>query len=232
MTLAPIDLNNVDDLPDDNGVQIYIRDGKPGPRWEPDMHIVDAVLSMPKASRRLTEMELPDRCWLVAGLTVAGCTAENIAERCRCSVRLVRAVRAEPMTQLCEVTHAELQRQAAELRMERIEHAATRRDLWSANTTIDRQQKQIDQILSKLATGTLKAFPRCGHPKVDWNIYVHHGINAKGEPFAREYCRECNNYRATQYRERRKAADQSVPSHRRVMIKTTVAALVPSVPRP
>lgn len=191
MTAAPIDLDYDDALlPDDGGNQIYIRDGKPGPRWEPDLQMAAAVLSMPKSSRKLTEMELPDRCWLVAFLTVAGCTAENIAERCRCSVRLVRAVRAEPMTQLCEFFHAELRRQETELRVERIDHAATRRDLGSAASAVARLRTQMEQLLDAHVAGDVGTF-RCGHPKVPYNVYRNQG---------REYCRECGRDRVARYR--------------------------------
>ena len=192
MTAAPIDLDYDDDalLPDDGGNQIYIRDGKPGPRWEPDLQMAAAVLSMPKSSRELTEMELPDRCWLVAFLTVAGCTAENIAERCRCSVRLVRAVRAEPMTQLCEFFHAELRRQETELRVERIDHAATRRELGSAASAVGRLRTQMEQLLDAHIAGDVEKF-RCGHPKVPYNVYRYRG---------RDNCRECGRDRVARYR--------------------------------
>jgi hypothetical protein len=49
---------------------------------------------------RLLDLDDTDRCWLVASLTVAGMTAEEIAARTGCRSRKVKYVRAEPMTQM------------------------------------------------------------------------------------------------------------------------------------
>ena len=96
-------------------------------RWNPDTQMVAAVLSMPKASRALTEMSDLDRSWLVAGLTLAGMTAEEIADRTRCSRRLVMTIRADDMTQAFKVAQVEAHDLGNELRAERCQHAVTRR---------------------------------------------------------------------------------------------------------
>ncbi|WP_237569284.1 NAD(P)H-dependent flavin oxidoreductase [Mycolicibacterium lacusdiani] len=46
----------------------------------------------------MTQLPIEDRAWLVSGLTLRVLTAKDIAERLGCSLRLVRAIRAEPIT--------------------------------------------------------------------------------------------------------------------------------------
>lgn len=171
--------------------------------------MVAAVLSMPKASRAMTELSDPDRAWLVAGLTLAGMTAEEIAERTKCSRRLVMSIRAEDMTQVCKIAQQQTGEISEELSSERCQHSLTRRELSESHADAERLRAQLDQIIDALKAGVLKAFPKCGHPKVKWNMYVHEG---------REFCRECNRERASRYRARRKDADQAGRSHNRVTV--------------
>ncbi|MCV7187029.1 hypothetical protein H7I62_01840 [Mycolicibacterium thermoresistibile] len=167
-------------------------------RWEPDEQLVAAVMSSPKASRRMTELADPDRCWLVAGLTLAGMTAQDIADRTGCSLRLIRAIRAEPMTQVCVYAHQQVGALSDSLRGEQIDHAATRLELARARDEADRLRMQVDQLLDALTTdGRIETFPRCGHPKVRYNVYAHRG---------KKYCRECRRNWQAQHRAARRAA--------------------------
>lgn len=147
-------------------------------RWEPDRNIVAAVLSTPKATRKMTDLSGPDRSWLVAGLTLAGMTAQSIAERMSCSLRLVRTVRAEDMTQVCFLAQQQERVLADQLRQAELSHRLMRLELKSA----ERLRRQLDQIVDAHVTGTLSVFPRCGHPKVGYNVYRCR---------KREYCRTC-----------------------------------------
>ncbi|WP_237162362.1 hypothetical protein [Mycolicibacterium fortuitum] len=150
-------------------------------RWEPDAQMVAAVLSMPKASRKMTELSDADRSWLVAGLTLAGVTAQDIADRLSCSLRLVRAIRAEDMTQMAVVAQTETRALGDELRAERCDHSVTRRQLAAAEAENARLRAQLDQLVDAHQAGTLDLF-RCGHPRVKYNEYRHGG---------KSYCREC-----------------------------------------
>lgn len=62
--------------------------------WQPDENLVEHVrmCGMP-----ITELTGPDRAWVVAGLAAAGWTAEETAAHLRCSLRLIRQIRSEPM---------------------------------------------------------------------------------------------------------------------------------------
>jgi hypothetical protein len=160
-------------------------------RWQPDEHMVAAVLSTPKASRKMTELSDADRAWLVAGLTLAGVTAQDIADRMGCSLRLVRSIRAEDITQMAVVAQTETRALGDDLRTERCDHALTRRNLAEAEAELERLRAQFDQIVDAHMTGELKTFPRCGHEMVPYNTYEHGG---------RKWCRRCGRERKAERR--------------------------------
>lgn len=156
--------------------------------------MVAAVLSMPKASRKMTELSGPDRCWLVAGLTNAGMTADEIAERTHCSRRLVMAIRAEDMTQVCRIAQQQVGELDAELSAERSGHSVTRRDLVERTTEVARLRTQLDQTVKKLVAGESVVTCYRNHPLFGDNVYRHGG---------RVYCRECNRENTIAYRKRK-----------------------------
>ena len=160
-------------------------------RWHPDEHMVAAVLSVPKSSWKMTELSDADRAWLVAGLMLAGVTAQDIADRTGCSKRLVRAIRAEDITQMAWLWQTETRALSDELRVERCEHVLTRREVADARAEVDRLRAQLDQIVDAHVAGTLRTFRRCGHPMVRYNVYEHGG---------RKWCRECERMRKRESR--------------------------------
>lgn len=165
------------------------------------MHLVDSVLSMPKAFRNLTEMEDPDRAWLVAGLTVAGWTGLEIAQRTGCSRRLVMYIRSWDMTQMARFAQEQVKQADARYHAERTEHLITLRKLELAQRETKRVQGQMDQLVKKLCAG--EPIGKCyrGHPILDGSTYRSRG---------RVFCRECNRENTIAYRERRrKRADVS-----------------------
>lgn len=159
--------------------------------------MVAAVLSAPKASRKMTELSGPDRSWLVAGLTDAGVTAQDIADRLGCSLRLVRSIRAEDMTQMAWLWLESERKAADDLRAEKSEHALTRRELAESERECARLRTQHDQLVIKLQRirGRDVTFG-CGHPMVDYNTYKSNG---------RRYCKECRRKREAVRRARRRA---------------------------
>lgn len=165
--------------------------------------MVAAVLSMPKASRAMTELSDPDRAWLVAGLTLAGMTAEEIAERTKCSRRLVMSIRAEDMTQVCKVAQQQTGEIGEELSTERCQHSLTRRELSESRAEAERLRVQLDQIIDAYMAGTLDVFRKCGHPRVRYNTYEHGG---------RQWCRECARDRKAKRRAELKAVLQNEDS--------------------
>lgn len=112
--------------------------------------MVSAALAVHRTSRRLSELSDADRAWLVAGLTLAGMTGVEIADRTGCSLRLVRSIRAEPITQMAYVAQDSTSRLDGELRRERVAHAVTRRDLAEKCAEVDRLRVREDQLLVSL----------------------------------------------------------------------------------
>lgn len=174
---------------------------------EVDDLTLSAVLSTPKASRPMKQLVDIERCWQVAAMTAAGVTSKDIAARLACSRRLVMSIRADPITQLCECILRADAVATDELRAAKVESAATRGQLTESLRELARIRGQLDEILGKLMTGTLKAFPRCGHPRVEWNTYRH--TDRSGPvPRPRELCRECNRLRVTKFRAKNRPAEQ------------------------
>lgn len=158
--------------------------------WEPDEQLVPAALA-----RKLTMAALPgpDRSWAVAGLTLAGLTAEDIAERLSCSLRLVRALRAEPMTRVCLWAQREASAFADELRLSRSEHrhAAAARD--AALAEADRLRGQVSRLISPPRQHCIR-----GHDLSS--------PYARYERGGKTWCRECHRERQAAYRAARRVA--------------------------
>lgn len=159
-------------------------------RWAPDDGLVAAVRSG-GGRHQMSELDTPDRCWLVAGLTLAGMTAEDIRDRLSCSLRLVRAIRAEPMTQLAVIYQREVEAFANEMRLASSAAAEHRRAMTEVVSERNKLKEQLDRVLdARLVGETVDACGK-GHLMVGWNVYWHGG---------RRWCRECHAARQRDYR--------------------------------
>lgn len=80
--------------------------------WEPDLAVVDAVLD---GRATLDTLDDTDRAVVVAELSERGESVEQIADRLDCCTRVVKRIRAQPLTRtLVRAMRAETARQAAE----------------------------------------------------------------------------------------------------------------------
>jgi hypothetical protein len=191
-------------------------EGVDGPvaRWVPDELLVASVMGSPRAFRGMTELPGADRAWLVAGLTLSGLTAADIASRLSCSLRLVKSIRAEDMTAVSVWAQRQVQVLSDQVRAEQVAHAASRQELGRVRVEAERLRRQVEDLVKALSRGVVvDRFVGCGHPKVDWNLYLHKGFDRKGRECVREFCRECGRDRAAKYRSRRKSAVQGRRSH-------------------
>ena len=170
-------------------------------RWQPDDQLVPALLA--GTSRTMADLEGPDRCWAVAGLTLAGLTADDIADRMDCSLRLVRAVRAEPMTQVCLTAQTDAEHFAEELRLARTELARSATAHHAAVAENDRLRGQLDRMIAA-ATGEP---PRCskGHLFDRGNTYYHPRTGTR-------QCRTCHRERQQEYRDARRVGASVMPA--------------------
>jgi hypothetical protein len=167
-------------------------------RWEPDEQLVPAVLA--GSPQTMADLSTPDRCWLVAGLTLARLTAEDIADRMRCSLRLVRTIRAEDMTQVCLRMQQETHTFTDEIRLARSEHRAAVASVAALTAERDRLRAQIDRMLDAHMLGEPPC-RGCGTSMTGYNVYVHR---------TRRFCRECHRQRQARYRaQRRDSGDRA-----------------------
>lgn len=160
------------------------------------MQLVQAVLyaAGSKGCRTMASLGAADRSWVVAGLTLYGLTAEEIADRLSCSLRLVRSIRAEDMTQMALLMQTESRNFGDELRLERSEHGVTRQAFDDLAAAHRRVKAQLDQLLDTLQTrGEVQTF-LCGHPMLDFNMYRNCG---------KRYCRMCRAARQAEWRKNR-----------------------------
>lgn len=158
----------------------------------PDEQLVPAVLA--GTSRKMSQLCSSDRSWVVAGLTLAGLTAEDIADRLSCSLRLVRSIRAEDMTQVCVQMQSETDNFANELRLSRASNAAQTARIAELSSELDRVKAKLCRVLD--AHMGVKKCGRCETPMTGYNVYTH---DATGKDF----CRECHRRRQQQYRDSR-----------------------------
>lgn len=104
-------------------------------------------------TRCLTMRELsgPDRSWIVASLTVQGWTVAAIADRLKCSLRLVQTIKTEPMTRVAlyalEIAHELANERALRLR----DAAGAAAQTMIQQQTISRLSGQRDALLGALA---------------------------------------------------------------------------------
>jgi hypothetical protein len=169
-------------------------------RWTPDSQLIASFLACRRPGLTLSG---PDRAWVVAGLTLAHKTAEDIAERIGVSLRLVRAIRADPMTQVCMFYQQETAHFTDELRMKQSEIAAAARENAEIAAELARTRTQLNNLIGP------KQF-RCGHPMDRYNTYrwTDHRTGR-----TRVYCRTCHCKHSANTRNRQPAnrADQERP---------------------
>lgn len=170
----------------------------PVSRWEPDDQLVAAALA--GTTRTMADLDPPDRCWVVAGLMLAGYTAEDISDRLSCSLRLVRTVRADPMTEVCLLMQTETRNFTDELRMVSMELRAALRRLDATTVELERTRGQLRRTISG------QADPVCpeGHVLAGYNRYT--------APSGKVYCRQCHRDSQARYRTRRRSQVQPGPA--------------------
>ena len=107
------------------------------PGWEPDTAVVDQVLS---GKRGLRDLETCDRAVVVAELTMRGESVELIADRLGCSTRVVKRMRAFPLTRTL------MRARDAESRVEQWQSRAVSQ----SGGDVDRLQTQVQVLSSAL----------------------------------------------------------------------------------
>lgn len=110
--------------------------------WEPDPQVVDAVLDGRASLDTLTDA---DRCVVVAELSERGESVDQIADRLRCCTRVVKRLRADPLTRtLVRAMRAEAAHAAAE--------SKARRAAGADSTVAAEQARRIGQLTAQVDT--------------------------------------------------------------------------------
>ncbi len=117
-------------------------------RWEPDPMLVDAVLA---GRLDATTMPPEDRAYVVAILTENhGESADQIADRLHCSQRLIKRIRAEPLTStLRREARTTRHLQAVERQLALLDELRAR-DTAEATDDCHRLREQVGQLVDEL----------------------------------------------------------------------------------
>lgn len=114
-------------------------------RWQPDEALVVTVRTR---CLEMKDLSGPDRSWLVASLTVKGWTVAAIADRMKCSLRLVQTIKTEPMTRVA-LYALEIAAQLAEERaLRNYESARAATQVSVQQQTITRLTAQRDALIA------------------------------------------------------------------------------------
>ncbi|SKX80854.1 Uncharacterised protein [Mycobacteroides abscessus subsp. bolletii] len=167
----------------------------------PDDQLIAAVLA--GNLRRMESLEIPDRCWLVSGLTLAGLTAEEIADRTSCSLRLVRSIRAMEFSTICTLMQKDANNFADELRLAHGELKAKDHELDELRAELERTKGKLDRMIDEKIVG----FRLCenGHVMDKYNSYVQ-------EKTGKTFCRACARDKQQQFRDQCKVLKSGIPN--------------------
>jgi hypothetical protein len=163
------------------------------PRWTPDEQLIPAFLAGRKPTMALSPA---DRAWVVAGMTLAGKKAEDIADQVGCSLRLVRKIWADPMAQLCAFYQLQTTTFTDEIRLARSELAVMVRNAMEIQAELDRTKTHLANLIGP------KRF-RCGHATDRYNVYECNG---------KRYCRTCHRQHSANSAARKKTPSTRAPS--------------------
>lgn len=151
--------------------------------WRPDEQLIAAILAAPRNHSELASKT--DKCWVVAGLTADGMTAEDIRERLRCSLRLVRTLQADPRTKVFMLYLAKVDAARQEAALISHELRTTSISLAQCRAELDRVKRQRDNLIDAAMTGEAVKLCRRGQHVMDkYNTYEHPATGKRS-------CRTC-----------------------------------------
>lgn len=166
--------------------------------WRPDEYLIPAIMAGNAIS--MADLKAPDRCWAVAGLRRAGLSIEDMRDRLKCSLRTVKTVIADPMTDACALLQAESEHFTRELAMATAEIRRLDMEAGEAEAERDRYRLQLGRLLDVAMTeGQIRTFP-CGCPRTRYNTYIAPKTGKAG-------CRAHRTLAVQRYRAKRNGAD-------------------------
>lgn len=116
--------------------------------WTPDDNLV-ATAQAGKVAVKTLGCE--DRSWVVAGLTARGITADDAAKLLGCSLRLIRQIRAHPLTTMALYAQTVAVDVETTTSRARTEQRAAAYELEDLKMTAERYKRQRDDLIEQLA---------------------------------------------------------------------------------
>lgn len=150
--------------------------------WRPDEQLIAAILAVPRHHSELASKT--DKCWVVAGLTADGMTAEDIRERLKCSLRLVRTLQADPRTKVFMLYLAKVDAARQEAALISHELRTTSISLAQCRAELDRVKRQRDNLIDAAMTGEPVKMCKHNHLMTKYNTYEHPATGKRS-------CRTC-----------------------------------------
>lgn len=108
------------------------------------------VLTVRTRCLDMKQLSGPDRSWIVASLTVQGWTVAAIADRLKCSLRLVQTIKTEPMTRVALYALELANELANERALRQLEAADAAFQATAQQATISRLSGQRDALLAQV----------------------------------------------------------------------------------
>lgn len=129
-------------------------DCRPTKPWQPDDHLITAAQA---GQLSIHNLSAEDRSWVVAGLTARGVTAEDTATMLRCSLRLIKQIRANPMTAVALYAQTIAVEVETTATRSKTAHRAHQYELEELRSTAARYKKQRDDLIDQLAKQARRA---------------------------------------------------------------------------
>lgn len=163
--------------------------------WKPDALLVPALLA--GSPTRMDDLNGADRAWAVVVMTDdEAMTAEEIADRLDCSLRLVRTILAGPEAALTRLYRAEVEAFEMTHSMQSGEVTRLATALADTEAERDRLAAQRDRLLQLTLAERAGEVHRCGCPVTRYNTYI--------DPRGKRQCREHRRQAVARHRARKR----------------------------
>jgi hypothetical protein len=116
--------------------------------WTPDPAL---VLSVRSRTVPIARLAAPDRAWVVAALTLDGWTVRAIADRLKCSLRLIQQIKAEPMTHMAVFAMSTERALLEERNLRRLEGRLAAHETAALQDRVTALTEQRDRLIGQMA---------------------------------------------------------------------------------
>jgi hypothetical protein len=115
--------------------------------WAPDEALVERVRMIGCSIR---DLSVEDRAWAVVSLSGMGWTAQDIADRMACSLRLIRNIKADPLAAVMEYAVRQGSALLSERGLARLQYECQSRELAIREAELVRLRAQRSALIDQL----------------------------------------------------------------------------------